>query len=635
MWFYVHAMPRPLLGVFLALVVATSACRTGSQIVVQSLEIKGAHSIDHSQLKLVLATRENGRLPILNVRVPWRSRNYFDRNHFEADLKRIEAYYSDRGFPDAKVTSYDVRLNDRRDAVDVTITVDEGMPVRIASVDLQGFDVIPPTHLKELKDDIPLHVGEPRDRQAVLTAHDLALNELRDHGHPYAKVTIDEQKGADPRELAITLVATPGPRANFGPIEITGNTSVSDAVIRRQLQYEPGDLYQRSAILDSQRRLYSMALFTFVNIETLNAETQDPEVKTRITVVEGKHQRVNLGVGYGTEENARVDGEYHHVNFLGGARSAGVHGRWSSLDRGIRGDINQPYFFSPTTSLGAEGQRWYTFTPAYESVITGGRIAMTQEISSRTSWTVALSSAQTATFILIPPDQQPLLYIDLIALGLDPTTLNQKGLLSAIGADWQRTTTDNALNARRGYQIGLHAEQAGRVLPSTFNYFALTSDARYFVPIGKKFVLANRLLLGNIRPAGFNPAEVPFSKKYFLGGATSLRGWGRYEVSPLSQTGLPIGGDAMFSFSSEGRAPLKGNLGGVLFLDTGNVWTDSREVNFADIRYAVGAGLRYSTPVGPIRFDWGYQLNPIPGLQVNGAPQTRRWRLHFSIGQAF
>ena len=78
----------------------------------------------------------------------------------------------------------------------------------------------------------------------------------------------------------------------------------------------------------------------------------------RVTVAEGKHQRVNFGVGYGTEENGRVDGEYHHVNFLGGARSAGVHARYSSLDRGVRLDFNQPYFFRPHFSLGVEGQQW-------------------------------------------------------------------------------------------------------------------------------------------------------------------------------------------------------------------------------------------------------------------------------------
>jgi outer membrane translocation and assembly module TamA len=91
----------------------------------------------------------------------------------------------------------------------------------------------------------------------------------------------------------------------------------------------------------------------------------------------------------------------------------------------------------------------------------------------------------------------------------------------------------------------------------------------------------------------------------------------------------------MLSFSTEMRAALKGKLGGVMFLDAGNVWTDFRAIDLGTIRYDVGAGLRYQTPVGPIRLDFGYQLNPIPGLEVNGQPQIRPWRVHFSIGQAF
>ena len=91
----------------------------------------------------------------------------------------------------------------------------------------------------------------------------------------------------------------------------------------------------------------------------------------------------------------------------------------------------------------------------------------------------------------------------------------------------------------------------------------------------------------------------------------------------------------MFAFSSELRATIRGSFGAVLFLDAGDVWADKWAFRFGELRYAVGPGLRYQTPVGPVRFDIGYQLNPIPGLLVNGSPQARRFRLHFSIGQAF
>jgi outer membrane translocation and assembly module TamA len=147
-------------------------------------------------------------------------------------------------------------------------------------------------------------------------------------------------------------------------------------------------------------------------------------------------------------------------------------------------------------------------------------------------------------------------------------------------------------------------------------------------------VLATRVQVRSIVAVGNSDTDVPFAKKYFLGGATSIRGWGTYEVSPLSE-GLPIGGNSLVAASAELRAVLHGNIGGVAFLDTGNVWPGAWGVNLDDLRYAIGTGLRYKTPIGPVRVDFGYQLNPIPGLLVNGVPQTRQWRMHFSIGEAF
>jgi outer membrane translocation and assembly module TamA len=128
---------------------------------------------------------------------------------------------------------------------------------------------------------------------------------------------------------------------------------------------------------------------------------------------------------------------------------------------------------------------------------------------------------------------------------------------------------------------------------------------------------------------------VPFFKRYCLGGATSLRGWGRFDVAPLSASGLPLGGFSMMELSSEVRVPLWRSLGGVLFVEAGNAFEEPWAMNFRDLRADAGVGLRYLTPIGPIRFDFGYQLTPIDGLLVDGAPEKHQFRFHFSIGQAF
>jgi len=614
-----------------AFVVAASflfaACQDEGSITVHSLTFKGIKAVDKDRLKNALATRESSK-------IPWGKKRFFDRTRFETDLKRIQAFYADRGYPDARVTGFDVKPNAKQDAVDVTVTISEGDPVRVAAVNFVGFDTIPPAHFDRLKKDIPIKVGDPRDRQLVLTSRELAINELRDHGYPYAKVATDENDGSDGKQATLTYTAEAGQIAYIGTVEIVGNRSVSDGVIRRELAFKPGDLYRRSAMQDSQKRLYGLTLFQFANVEALNAEAQPAQVPVRVTVAEGKHQRVNFGVGYGTEERARGDAEYHHVNFLGGARSAGAHVRYSSLDRGIRLDFTQPYFLLPHFSLNVEGQQWRTVTPAYFSTITGGKITATHRANDRMSWSLSLTNERDNSSVVPSVLNDPTLRNDLIALGLNPVTGQQNGTLAAAGFDLQRSTADNVLNAHKGYQIALHLEEAGQLLPGTFHYYATSLDGRHYLPIGKNLVLASRAQLGNIRPVGLDQVNVPFAKKYFLGGATSIRGWGRYEVSPLS-SGVPIGGDSMFALSEELRATLRGNLGAVFFIDAGNVWARSGAIDLGDLRYAIGPGLRYQTPIGPFRFDYGYQLNPIPGLIVNGQENFRRWRIHFSIGQAF
>jgi len=606
-----------------------SACKEEGTIKVHSVKFNGVKAVDVSRLRDALATRQSSKLP-------WGKKNYFDRARFDADLKRIQAFYSDRGYPDARVTAFDVKLNDKQDQVDITLTIAEGEPIKVAAIQFVGFDVIPADHLKQLQSQLPLKVGEPRDRQLVVTTHEMALNELKDHGYPYAKVTTDEQRGASDKEVVLTFNANPGKLAHFGPVEIVGNKTVSDHIIVRELTFKPGDLYRRSIVQDSQRRLYGLELFQFANIEPVNPEAQPEEVPMKVTVAEGKLQRVNFGVGYGTEEKARVDAAYHHVNFLGDARSAGAHARYSSLDRGIRLDFTQPYFFAPHFSLAGEGQDWYTFTPAYRSMVVGAKATLKHQTSQHQSWAVSLLTEHDRSSIAPEVLTNLELRNALIALGLDPTTGQQNGTLNALAFDFQHSTVDNVLNSHRGYQLAFHSEQAGRIVPGSFAYFSTSADGRHYLPLrGNSLVLASRLQAGNIRPNGLDQTNIPFSKRYFLGGATSIRGWGRYEVSPLSASGLPLGGDSLLAFSGELRAVISGNFGGVLFLDGGNVWAESMGFNLHDLRYAVGPGLRYQTPIGPVRFDVGYQLNPIPGLLVNGQPQTRRWRVHFSIGQAF
>lgn len=222
---------------------------------------------------------------------------------------------------------------------------------------------------------------------------------------------------------------------------------------------------------------------------------------------------------------------------------------------------------------------------------------------------------------------------ELIALGLNPETGAQEGVLATVGAGAQVFRVDDQLNSTRGYFIGGEVEQAGGWLPGTYHYLKALGEVRGYYTPHDRVTLAGKVRYGAIDP--FGPASnIPFFKRYFLGGATSLRGWGRYEVAPLS-AGLPIGGQTVFESSVEVRSRVWGNVGLVGFVDAGNVWANAWAASFDDLLYDAGPGIRYLTPIGPVRLDVAYQLNQLEGLRIDGAPQQRRWRIHFSIGQAF
>src|SRR5437868_13439166 len=142
--------------------ISAAACKEEGTIKVHSLKFNGVKAVDTGRLKDALATKQSSK-------IPWGKKAYFDRSRFDADLKRIQAFYADRGYPDARVTGFDVKLNDKQDQVDITVNIAEGEPVKVAVMNFDGFDVIPPAHLDQLKKGLPLKTGDARDRQLVVT----------------------------------------------------------------------------------------------------------------------------------------------------------------------------------------------------------------------------------------------------------------------------------------------------------------------------------------------------------------------------------------------------------------------------------------------------------------------------------
>jgi outer membrane protein assembly complex protein YaeT len=623
--------------VTLAVLITTiggAACHEEGGVTVKSLQFEGNSTFDDARLKAVLATRESGWLP-------WSPKRYFDRAEFDTDARRLVAFYADRGYPHARIAGLDVQLNDTKDAVDLTIRIEEGAPLVIEEVRFFGFDDLP-ENVRALLNDVPVKAGQRRDADSINSLRSLSARIFRDNGYPFASIQVNDRRLGESDRVLVNVQAQPGPLSYFGEIGVAGLKSVGERIVVRELTFKPGDLYRESEITKSQQRLVELGLFSFAHIAPATTGPQGTQVPMRVTVTEGLPRALKLSGGYGSEERLRGSAQWSHLNFLGDARHADAEAKWSWIDRGAKFTFVEPYFVRRGFALNVSGIAWHTSQLTYETGTYGGRATLLYHADGGASggrepvhYEVRLGYVNEFLRYGITAESLDNLALrqERISLGLNPDTGRSSGTLAAIDFSVNRIAVDDALNPRRGTIVALQLEQAARALHGSYNFRAVVADGRGYIPLGRSVVWANRARIGALFARHI--ADMPFSERYFLGGSNSVRGWGRYEISPLNRDGLPVGGRSLLELSTEMRFPILGKFTGVAFLDAGSVQPGPAEFALSSLRYAAGPGIRYLTPIGPIRADVGVQLNPVPGLVINGVEQKRQWRIHFSIGQAF
>lgn len=491
-----------------------------------------------------------------------------------------------------------------------------GNPV-IEEVRLEGFDVLPVEAREDFRDDLPLRAGAMLTSEAEKSAGERAVEILQNHGYPYAQVALAREP-IDAARTRVALRADPGALGIFGPINIAGNRRVDDRVIRRRLAYAPGELFRRSAIEQTQRRLGALGLFKSVEIRATDVDARPATVPTLVTVEERTPWRWNLGAGYAAGERIAFDARISHLNVFGSAERFDLQGRVSRVERTAEAAFTQSDTWHPALSLSFQARHQEIDEQAFFSLSRGGQAAAawqwTPDLSSTVSYAVSREESD------VDPTLGPL-------LGL------QDGMLSAWSVDLQhfrRTGSGTPIG-----NLSLHVEQAGEWMPGTFNYFSAVGEARrYRRAFDDRMVFAARVRAGSIDPAAAE-ADIPLLKRFFLGGSSEMRGWGIYELSPLSASGEPVGGTSLFTATGEVRMPIARRLRGAFFVEAGNVWEQPWTMRLGDLRYDAGAGLRFDTPFGLIRVDFGYQLRTLEGLRIDGHPQTTRWRFNLAVGEAF
>jgi len=426
--------------------------------------------------------------------------------------------------------------------------------------------------------------------------------------------TMDKEAKTARIHVHITL----GPLCTFGPVRVEGNRRVATDLIVKELTFRPGERYRAKALADSQKRLMDLKLFTFVDIQPLLEGSTDTEVPISVVVKEAKSQTVRLGAGYGTEDQVRGRIGYEYRNFLGGGRNMEFDAKASALVRFFEGRLIQPHFLWDPLRLTVAGGVSRELQESYENEQYFLRPQVAWQFSEH--WLLTAGPNVEAN--------------RLVDVGLSPKAIrpsDQKGeeyFISSLmfGTTYQRV--DNILDPRKGLQFFQRLEWGGTPVGSEVAFVKLGLEGRSYVPIDPLGVVALRAKWGSIA-ALEDTTRIPIFKRYFSGGSTSVRGYPYQQLGPLDDEGNPLGGLTLLELSSEWRFPLKASWEGVLFFDAGNVYESRYELIWDQLRSSVGAGLRYKTPVGPLRLDFGYQLNPPDHDFFN------RYQIHLSIGQAF
>ncbi|HYL68153.1 MAG TPA: POTRA domain-containing protein [Candidatus Limnocylindria bacterium] len=584
----------------------------------------------------------------------------FSQRIVREDTDSIRALYFSNGFRDVQVApTVDDNYRGKKGNLFVSFHIVEGQQTRVASLEIEGNHALSKDKLLAVIGSTP---GQPYSEADVASDRNNILAMYYNDGFPEAHFQESVSPADAPNRVRLTYQITEGKQIEVSKVLLTGYQFTRPGLIARQVQIAPGGPLREGEVVDTQRRLYNLGVFNRVTIAPQNPNGTDPEKTVVVDTEEGRRYTVGYGGGFevqrlaggssnpnGTTIGASPRGifEIARSNMFGRAQTLSFKARASTLQyRTVLSYIADSFQGNKSLSLQLTGfadktQDVNTFTSTrYE-----GAIQLIQNLSPGSSLLYRYFYRRVeASQLRISPDEVPL--------------FNQPTLVSGFGLTYARDRRDNPGDPKRGTFNTADASVALRSVGSSASFYRIFVQNSSYYNFGRAFVFARSTRFGVEETLdGTTEADVPLPERFFAGGGTSIRGFGLNQAGPRDPvTGFPVGGLALLAFNQELRFPMRlpfvGNrLGGTVFYDAGNVYTDVRHISFAwtppannNLSYfshTVGLGVRYPTPVGPVRVDFGYQLNPA-NYQATIAPSTTaqtfrlpHFQFFFNIGPIF
>ncbi|MBN4054211.1 outer membrane protein assembly factor BamA [Nitrospira defluvii] len=587
---------------------------SGAYAKIDKIRFLGHHAFSEETLQNQIVLESSGY---------FKSRPYVKEDHENA-VESLVQFYREEGFRNIEVTP-EVQYHRSGKSVWVIFKIDEGVRTRIDQIEIKGNASISDDHLKEA---LTLEFQIPYTDTRVQEGARALLSAYARQGYLYADMRPELNFSFEQTEVTVTYHVMEGKQVRVGKITLEGNLRTKPDVIIKRLAIHTGDPYDPEKVLESQKEIYRTSLFSSVRFEPLELEKKGDVQDIRLQLVERPRISLEFGVGYSDREALRGIIEVVHRNLWGTNQMISARAEGSRLEERYFLSYKKPWFFHKTVtaraSLASLDLEEVSFDEQTFSAVVGVDKKFTKTIQGSLLYQYERKEASNVSN---PNDFKPE-DIGVLKIG----TLNPSLI---------RDTRDNVLYPTSGSVNSILFRDAAKILGSEVQLVKLILQSRWYRKITTHSVFALSMGAGVVERFG-DSQSIHISERFFLGGRNTVRGYDQDKLgidgvtintppppaaSQPHKVGEPTGGNAMLVLNEELRIQLPKSFGLVIFFDHGNIWDDPRNFDASDIKSSVGAGLRYNTPIGPFRLDWGYKLNR--------EDYEDPWAIHFTLGHAF
>jgi outer membrane protein insertion porin family len=575
----------------------------GRKISIDRIVIEGAHGLAPKEIKAVMATQE---------REYYILRGTVQRQRLDEDVERIVALYNDHGYIQARVENMDIQIDRANARAVIRVSVVEGPQFRVGGVDVTGTRVLP---VEEVRRRISLKPGKLFSRSELRESTRAIQDVYSAIGRASAEVNPEITQDVPNRRMNVTFDIVEGPEVFVERINITGNTRSEEKILRREIPMAEGDLFTSQKLARARQRLVNLNYFDRVDATTTSGASKD-RIIVNIDVTEKPTGLFSIGGGYSSQDSFIGTLDLSQRNFLGRGWEVFLRVRGGANTQEGQIGFTEPWLFDRPISAGFDIFNNRRVFDDYTVNSLGGDIRLGRPLEefSRINFIYRASQDDVSDV----DDNASSNLLD--AEGVHYTSL--------IGVAVTRDTRDNIFETSRGSYSSIGLDFAGVGFGE--QWFRVVASTSYFQPTPwLNHVVSARISGGYALGWGTEP--VPLFERFYLGGANSIRSFKAQEVSPVDSSGTRIGGNIQLLANVEYTVPLFFGIRVAAFYDVGNVWgpdiSDGQRFDITDLKQAIGLGVRWTSPFGPIRVDYGVNPNPKNG--------ERFGNFNFSVGSAF